>query len=54
MPRDRKTFDVGRDAGSGRVIPVKKAQKRPRQSVVERVPKRGYGDTKPGAPGRNR
>lgn len=43
---DRKTFDVGRDSKSGQFIPVKEAEKRPATTVVERVPKAGYGDTK--------
>ena len=42
----RKTFDVGRDAKTGQFIPVKEAKRRPSTTVVERVPKPGYGDTK--------
>lgn len=42
----RKTFDVGRDSDTGRFIPVKEAEKRPKTTTVERVPKAGYGDTK--------
>lgn len=42
----RKTFDIGRDSGDGRFIPVKEAEKRPKETTVERVPKPGYGDTK--------
>ena len=41
----RKTFDVGRDSKSGQFIPVKEAKRRPSTTVVERVPKSGYGDT---------
>ncbi len=33
----------GRDAKTGRFIPVKDAQKRPSKSVVERVPNPGKG-----------
>ena len=42
----RKTFDVGRDSKTGEFIPVKEAKRRPNTTTVERVPKRGYGDTK--------
>ncbi len=35
----------GRDAGSGKFIPVKDARSRPGSTTVERVPKPGYGDT---------
>jgi hypothetical protein len=42
----RKTFDIGRDSGNGRFIPVEEAKERPRETTVERVPKPGYGDTK--------
>ena len=46
MSKGRKTFDVGRDSGNGQFIPVEEAKGRPRETTVERVPKRGYGDTK--------
>ena len=42
----RKTFDVGRDSGSGQFIAVEEAERRRNTATVERVPKRGYGDTK--------
>lgn len=42
----RKTFDIGRDSGTGRFIPVEVAERRPATTTVERVPKPGYGDTK--------
>ena len=45
MAKGRKTFDVGRDSKTGHFIPVKEAKERPRETTVERVPKRGYGDT---------
>ncbi len=35
MPKTRK---IGRDAGTGRFIPVKEAQRRPKTTVVETVP----------------
>ena len=35
-----KTFPIGRDAGTGRFIPVKIAERRPKTTVVERIKKR--------------
>ena len=46
MTGKRKTFDVGRDSGTGQFITVEEARQRKREAVVERVPKAGYGDTK--------
>ena len=46
MARQRKTFDIGRNSRNGHFIPVKQAEKRPSTTTVERIPKRGYGDTK--------
>jgi len=46
MPKDRKTFDVGRDSSNGRFVTVKEANRRPASTTVERVPKAGRGDTK--------
>lgn len=43
---NRKTFDIGRDAKTGRLITVKEAKSRPNTTVVERMPKPGRGDTK--------
>lgn len=43
---ERKTFDIGRSSKTGRFIPVKEAERRPNTTIVERVPKPGYGDTK--------
>jgi hypothetical protein len=40
-----KTFLIGRDAKSGRLIPVKEARRRPNTTTVERMPKKGHGDT---------
>ena len=40
-----KTSLRGRDAKTGQFITVEKARKRPATTVVERVPKPGYGDT---------
>ncbi len=49
MPRKgSKTFKVGRDSQTGEFITVKEANRRPSKTTVERVPKRGYGDTKGG------
>lgn len=41
-----KTFNLGRNAKTGKFVPVKKARQNPNTNVVERVPKAGYGDTK--------
>lgn len=49
----RKTFDVGRDSGSGRFITVKQAEARPKMTTVERIPKPSRGDTK-GEPSRRK
>jgi hypothetical protein len=46
MAKERKTFDIGRDSGNGQFIPVKEAEKNPKGTTVERVPKPGRGDTK--------
>jgi len=40
-----KTFPLGRDSRNGQFIPVREAKRRPSTTVVERVPKSGYGDT---------
>jgi hypothetical protein len=34
-----KTIKIGRDAGTGKFIPVKKAQRRPRTTIVETIKK---------------
>lgn len=41
-----KTFLIGRDSKTGRVIPVSVAKQHPLTTQVERMPKRGNGDTK--------
>jgi len=46
MSKLRKTFDVGRDSRTGQFITVAAAKARPSTTIVERVPKSGYGDTK--------
>lgn len=46
MSKDSKTFLIGRDAKTGQLMPVKDARQRPATTVVERMPKRGNGDTK--------
>lgn len=40
-----KTFPIGRDAKTGRLMSVKDANKRPSTTTVERMPKSGHGDT---------
>lgn len=46
MAKDARTSLRGRDARTGEWITVKEARNRPSTTVVERVPKPGYGDTK--------
>lgn len=46
MASDSKTSLRGRDARTGEFVPVPFARKHPDTTVVERVPKPGYGDTK--------
>ena len=50
----KKTHKVGRDATTGKFIPVKRAQKRPRTTTVENVPNPGYGDTGRGKKGKGK
>lgn len=38
MPLKRKSRKIGRDARTGRFIPVKKAKQDPDHTVVERIP----------------
>ena len=40
-----KTFLIGRDSKDGRLETVKHAQEHKRDHQVERMPKKGYGDT---------
>jgi hypothetical protein len=42
-----RTTPRGRDAKDGQFTTVKYAREHPRDHVVERVPKPGFGDTKP-------
>jgi hypothetical protein len=46
MAKDAKTTLRGRDAETGQFTTVKEARENPKDHVVERVPKPGYGDTK--------
>lgn len=43
---ESKTFNVGRDSKTGRIIPVQEAKNRPNTTTIERMPKPGNGDTK--------
>ena len=43
---DSKTTLRGRDAETGEFTTVEKARRHPKDHVVERDPKPGYGDTK--------
>ena len=40
-----KTHKAGRDAKTGKFIPVKEAERRKATAIVERVPNSGHGDT---------
>lgn len=46
MAKSSKSFPIGRNAKTGRLTTVKKAQAKPATHTVERMPKRGRGDTK--------
>lgn len=37
------SYKIGRDAKTGKLIPVEDARKRPNTTVVEHMPKRGKG-----------
>lgn len=37
MSKKKSTYRIGRDAGTGRFIPVKEAEKRKRTAVVETI-----------------
>jgi hypothetical protein len=47
VSKESKTTLRGRDSRTGTFIPVKDARRRPETTQVERVPKPGFGDTKP-------
>jgi len=40
-----KTFLIGRDSETGHLTSVKEARANPKDHTVERMPKRGYGDS---------
>ena len=46
MAKESKTSLRGRDAETGQFTTVEDARQHPKDHVVERVPKPGYGDTK--------
>ena len=43
-----KAFKIGRDAKTGKLVPVDKARNNPDRYIVEHMPKKGYGDTDSG------
>jgi hypothetical protein len=43
--KTRKSFPIGRDSQTGRLMPVERARNRP-DAQVERMPTKGNGDTK--------
>lgn len=46
MSKESKTFRVGRNANTGELTTVAKARRYPTTHIVERMPKKGRGDTK--------
>jgi len=46
MAKESKTYLVGRNAETGKLVPVNVARENPKTHVVERMPKPGNGDTK--------
>lgn len=46
MSKSSKTFPIGRNAETGKLVPVEVARAKPKTHVVERMPKPGRGDTK--------
>lgn len=46
MAKGSKTFQVGRNAKTGRLTKVSVAKAKPGTHTVERMPKRGHGDSK--------
>ncbi len=40
MPKPKKTYKVGRDAGTSKFIPVKEAERRKKTAVVETMKKK--------------
>ncbi len=46
MSKQSKTFLVGRNAKTGELTTVAKARRLPNTHIVERMPKKGHGDTK--------
>jgi hypothetical protein len=45
VSKDSRTFLIGRNAKTGELMKVKAARNSP-TAIVERMPKKGYGDTK--------
>jgi hypothetical protein len=46
MAKNSKSFPIGRNAETGRLVPVDVAKAKPKTHVVERMPKPGRGDSK--------
>ena len=45
MSNNSKAFKIGRDAKTGKLVPVEKAKQNPDRYIVEHMPKKGRGDT---------
>jgi hypothetical protein len=41
--KSSKSFPIGRDSTTGRLMPVEKARQNPSKTTVERMPKAGNG-----------
>ena len=44
MAKESKSFKLGRNATTGRFVPVDVAKKSPNRHIVEHIPKSGRGD----------
>ncbi|GMM93647.1 hypothetical protein [Qipengyuania sp. MTN3-11] len=45
MAKETKSFQIGRNAETGRLTTVERARRFPKSHVVERMPKPGRGDS---------
>ncbi len=46
MGKESKTFLIGRKADKGTLVSVEYARAHKKSCIVERMPKKGFGDTK--------
>lgn len=50
MAKERQSRLGGRDNETGRFVPLRETQQRPRETTREHIPLPGYGDVKPHPP----